>query len=100
MLLAVIAAVMLGTKISRPMNAVAEAAEQLSKFELDSIQPLPRSRILEVDHQADALNRTRVAMAEFSRYVPKPLVARLLRTGRNDGLTEGGGLRLRPANST
>lgn len=84
----VIAAILIGRRISRPMNNIAAAAENLAAFELESIAPLPRSRILEIDHQAVALNRTRVAMSEFARYVPRPLVARLLRDGVNGMPTE------------
>lgn len=81
LVLAVAAAIWLGRTISRPMLAISNTAESLSKFDLDAIEPLPRSRILEIDHQANALNRMTVAMREFSRYVPRPLVARLIRTG-------------------
>lgn len=88
LIVAVTAAIWLGRTISRPMLAISSTAEMLSQFNLDAIEPLPRSRILEIDHQANALNRMTVAMREFSRYVPRPLVARLIRTGAAEGETE------------
>ena len=88
LIVAVTAAIWLGRSISRPMLAISSTAEMLSQFNLDAIEPLPRSRILEIDHQANALNRMTVAMREFSRYVPRPLVARLIRTGAAEGETE------------
>ena len=81
MLAAVIAAILLGRRISRPMSAVAEAAAHFSDFRLDDINPLPRSRIREIDEQAVALNRMRTILLHFTRYVPRELVARLMRSG-------------------
>lgn len=81
LVLAVIAAILLGKRISKPMHRIAAAAEKLAAFEIDTIEPLRRSRIAEIDQQAIALNRTRFAMQEFARYVPRKLVERLVRHG-------------------
>lgn len=78
---AVVAAILLGRRISRPMSEVAEAAAHFSDFRLDDINPLPRSRIREIDDQAVALNRMRNVLLHFTRYVPRELVARLMRSG-------------------
>lgn len=82
---AVFAAILLGRRISRPMAHVAEAAAQFSDFRLDDIVPLSRSRIREIDDQAVALNRMRTIVLQFTRYVPRELVARLVRTGEEAG---------------
>jgi adenylate cyclase len=80
---AVIAAILLGKRISAPMTRIADTAELLSEFEIDKIKPLPRSYVREIDNQAVALNRMHMAIREFSRYVPRTLVARLVRLGTN-----------------
>lgn len=82
---AVAAAILLGRRISRPMAEVALAAARFSDFRLDDIEPLPRSRIREIDDQAVALNRMRAIVLQFTRYVPRELVARLVRTGEAAG---------------
>nr|MCU0790081.1 adenylate/guanylate cyclase domain-containing protein [Nitratireductor sp.] len=80
---AVIAAILLGKRISAPLTRIANTAELLSQFEIDKIKPLPRSFVREIDHQAVALNRMHTAIREFSRYVPRSLVARLVRVGKD-----------------
>ncbi len=84
---AVLAAIMLGKRISAPLTRIASTAEQLSEFEIDKIEPLPRSLIREIDHQAVALNRMHTAIREFSRYVPRTLVARLVRLGSDAAIS-------------
>ncbi|MEM7463725.1 MAG: adenylate/guanylate cyclase domain-containing protein, partial [Pseudomonadota bacterium] len=81
LLVAVLVAFLLGRRISLPMVAIAKTARQLSAFDIDGLKPLPGSRIREINDQAEALNNVRRAMREFARYVPRPLVARLIRSG-------------------
>jgi adenylate cyclase len=78
---ALLGAILLGKRISAPLSRIANTAEKLSDFDLDRFEPLPRSRIREIDHQAVALNRMHTAIKEFSKYVPRTLVARLVRSG-------------------
>jgi len=78
---AVLLAMMIGKRISKPMAQIAAAASRFTSFRLDEIEVLPRSRIREIDDQAVALNRMRTAMQQFTRYVPRELVARLVRSG-------------------
>jgi adenylate cyclase len=78
---ALLGAILLGKRISAPLSRIANTAEKLSDFELEKFEPLPRSRIREIDHQAVALNRMHTAIKEFSKYVPRTLVARLVRSG-------------------
>ncbi|MCB1460857.1 MAG: adenylate/guanylate cyclase domain-containing protein [Nitratireductor sp.] len=81
LLVAVVAAVLLGRSLSRPMRQIAGTAALLSSFDIDEIRPLPRSRVREVDEQAVALNRMHTMLRQFARYVPRELVARLMRSG-------------------
>ncbi|MEZ5870318.1 MAG: adenylate/guanylate cyclase domain-containing protein [Nitratireductor sp.] len=78
---AVLAAILLGKRISRPMARIADTAGKFSAFKLHDIDVLPRSRITEIDEQAQALNRLSTAMIEFSRYVPHEIVSSLVRYG-------------------
>jgi adenylate cyclase len=79
--LALIAAVMLGKRLSKPVRAIASQAHLVADFNLDDIKPLPRSRVLEFDDQANAFNAMLAGLRAFSAYVPRSLVAKLVRTG-------------------
>ena len=81
LLAAVIAAILLGKRISLPMVKIAETAGSFSAFRLEDISVLPRSRVTEIDKQALALNRLYTAMQEFRRYVPHEIVSSLVRFG-------------------
>jgi len=78
---AVIAAILLGRRLSRPIKAIAGHARQVADFDLDNIQPLPRSRVRELDDQASAFNGMLVGLRAFSTYIPRSLVAKLVRSG-------------------
>jgi adenylate cyclase len=84
LVLALIAALLLGKRLARPIKAIAAQAHLVADFDLDSVRPLPRSRVLEFDHQATAFNGMLTGLRAFSGYVPRSLVARLVRTGDAD----------------
>lgn len=81
MVLAVLAAIWLGRRVARPVIRIAGAAEQIAAFELDDVPALPPSRIRELDTQARAFNAMLGGLRWFEAYVPKRLVARLMRGG-------------------
>ncbi len=81
LILAVIAAIYLSAKISRPLRDISKIAGKFTRFEIDDIQALPPSRVSEINEQAMAINSVRTAMSEFTHYVPKSLVSGLVRTG-------------------
>jgi len=78
---AIIAAVLLGRRLSRPVQAIAGHARQVADFDLDNIQPLPPSRVRELDDQASAFNAMLIGLRAFSTYIPRSLVAKLVRSG-------------------
>ncbi len=78
---AVLAAILLGKRLSRPVQAIAGQAQRVANFELDGLTPLPRSRVLEIDDQASAFNAMLIGLRAFSTYIPRSLVAKLVRTG-------------------
>lgn len=79
---AVVVAVLLGRRLSRPIQAIAGQASRVANFELDDVTPLPRSRVLELDEQASAFNAMLVGLRAFSTYVPRSLVSKLVRSGQ------------------
>ena len=81
LLLAVVAAVFLGKRISSPMSRIAANAAAFSDFRLDDISVLPRSRVREIDDQVVAMNTLGTMMSEFTQYVPRKLVARIISSG-------------------
>ncbi len=78
---AVIVAILLGKRLSRPIRAIAGQATRVADFDLDGVTPLPRSRVLELDDQASAFNAMLIGLRAFSTYIPRSLVAKLVRTG-------------------
>ena len=81
MVAAVIAAILLGKLLARPIKAIAGQATRVADFDLDGVTPLPRSRVRELDDQASAFNAMLIGLRAFSTYIPRSLVARLVRTG-------------------
>ena len=82
--IALVVAVMLGKRLSRPIKAIAAQAHLVADFDLDGVKPLPHSRVLEFDNQASAFNAMLTGLRAFSAYVPRSLVAKLVRTGEAD----------------
>ena len=56
LVVALIVAVVLGKRLSRPIKAIAAQAHLVADFELERVTPLKRSRVLEFDDQATAFN--------------------------------------------
>lgn len=78
---AVVVAILLGRRLSKPIQAIAGQATRVADFDLDDVSPLPRSRIKELDDQASAFNAMLIGLRAFSTYIPRSLVAKLVRTG-------------------
>ncbi len=78
LVLAIVCAIFLARRIARPIQILADAAERVGRLELDTIKPLPRSRIRELDEQSVAFNRMVEGLKWFETYVPKTLVKRLI----------------------
>ncbi|MER9063406.1 adenylate/guanylate cyclase domain-containing protein [Mesorhizobium sp. M0698] len=81
MAVAVIVAILLGRRLSRPIQAIAGQAMRVADFDLDGVTPLPHSRVRELDNQASAFNAMLIGLRAFSTYIPRSLVAKLVRTG-------------------
>jgi adenylate cyclase len=78
---AIIVAILLGRRLSKPIQTIAGQATRVADFDLDGVTPLPRSWIKELDEQASAFNAMLIGLRAFSTYIPRSLVAKLVRTG-------------------
>ncbi|MEP0940233.1 MAG: adenylate/guanylate cyclase domain-containing protein [Rhizobiaceae bacterium] len=81
LLLTLLAAVLLSHRLSKPMRRIAETTSKFSRLELDGFEPLPKSRVRELDTQANVINSMHTALSQFSKYVPQKLVQRILESG-------------------
>ena len=75
---AVIAAIILGRKIARPVNELATATKQIADLKLDNVAQLPTSRIRELNEQSQSFNMMLSGLRWFETYVPKTLVKQLM----------------------
>ena len=81
LLLTLLAAILLANRLSKPMRRIAETTDRFSKLELTGFEPLPTSRVRELNTQANVINSMHTALTQFSKYVPQKLVQRILESG-------------------
>jgi adenylate cyclase len=77
--LAVLAAALLGRRLSRPIFRLAEVADAIRHLDLEGLKPLPRSHVSEIDRAARAFNAMMTTMAWVETYLPRRLVKQLMR---------------------
>lgn len=87
LVLALVAAVVLGRLIARPIRRLAEDSSRIGHLELDQVGTLAPSRLRELDDQARAFNTMLASLRSFETYVPRRLVTRLIRAGGESGVT-------------
>ncbi len=74
-------AFLLARRISRPILRLAEATDQIRKFQLD--EPLDlKSRITEIQILREAINRMKVSLRSFMRFAPQQLVQEVVLAGK------------------
>jgi adenylate cyclase len=81
LLLGVLAAILLGRGIARPVRRLAAGAQHIGEFDLTQVERMPPSMIRELNDQAQAFNTMLTSLRSFETYVPRPLVKRLIREG-------------------
>jgi class 3 adenylate cyclase len=86
LLLAVLAAIVLGRLIARPIVRLADSAALIGSLELERVGGLPPSVIMELNDQARAFNTMLAGLQTFSTYVPRSLVARLIAKGEEQSI--------------
>ena len=77
-LVCVLAAVILGRRISAPIRALAAGSTAIADLDLEHVARLKPSRIRELDEAANAFNRMTAGLRWFETYVPQQLVRRLM----------------------
>jgi class 3 adenylate cyclase len=80
LLLAVAAAALIGRRIATPARRLAEGARRIQALDLAGVPDIPGSFFKEIDDAARDFNAMRDGLAWFERYVPKTLVAQLMRS--------------------
>ncbi len=71
----------LARRLSRPMLALADAADKVERLDLSTSPPPPPSWIAEANRAHAALDRMRVALGVFATYLPATLMRRLISAG-------------------
>jgi len=83
--LGLIGATLLATRVTRPLQMLSTDADRMREFELE--RPVETSAwIAEIAGLAHAMERMRIGMRTFGRYVPKGLVRRLMEAGGEPSL--------------
>lgn len=80
-LLAVLAAVVVGRRLARPVEELAAASAAISRLDLDRVEAVHPSRVREVDEAGRAFNAMLGTLRLFRRYVPHKLVRTLMAIG-------------------
>ena len=81
LVLSVLAAILLGRRIARPIVRFSSAAGRIRDLEISKVNDLPGSVFRELNDQSHAFNAMLRALRWFEFYVPKKLVEQLLRRG-------------------
>jgi adenylate cyclase len=85
-IIGVIAAIVIGGLISRPVRRLAASASAVARLDLDAVESPPASPVAEVDEQARAFGLMLDALKVFQTYVPRSLVQRLVELGGEQGM--------------
>lgn len=83
LVIALIAAIIIGRRIAKPVVRFSEAAGRIQDLNLDKVEPLPGSLFRELNDQARAFNAMLQGLHWFELYVPKKIVDRLVRRGES-----------------
>ncbi len=81
LVLAIVAAVLLGRRIARPIVRFSAAAGQVRDLNIGEIGDLPGSVFRELDQQAKSFNAMLRALRWFELYIPRKVVERLVKRG-------------------
>jgi adenylate cyclase len=81
LVVSVLVAVWLGKRVARPLKALAEQSEKVGNLSLSDVEPLPRSRVSELDQVAQAFNAMVEGLRAMNTYVPRSLFIKLMRLG-------------------
>ena len=83
---AILAAILLGRFLARPIQEAATGAARVGELELERVERLPSSVIRELDDQSRAFNTMLASLRSFETYVPRSLVQRLIHLGEEQAV--------------
>ncbi|WP_420411235.1 adenylate/guanylate cyclase domain-containing protein [Roseibium sp.] len=81
LVVSVLIAIWLGRRFSRPLRNLSRQSEKVATLSLHDVEPLPRSRIAEMDQVASAFNAMVEGLKAMNTYVPRSLFIKLMRLG-------------------
>ena len=84
LVLSIIAAVILGRRIAKPIVRFSAKAGQVRDLNIGEIDDLPGSVFRELDQQARSFNAMLRALRWFELYIPRKVVERLVKRGEMD----------------
>ncbi|MEO9574653.1 MAG: adenylate/guanylate cyclase domain-containing protein [Tateyamaria sp.] len=87
LVLAVIGSMFLSRWVAAPISEAADATLKVGNLNLDEIDPLPPSRITELNNQAIAFNQMLEGLRWFETYVPRKLVRRLIQQKEHSSIS-------------
>ncbi len=84
LVLSIVAAVILGRRIAKPIVRFSAAAGKVRELNIGEIDDLPGSVFREIDQQSRSFNAMLYALRWFELYIPRKVVERLVKRGEMD----------------
>ncbi|WP_428687020.1 adenylate/guanylate cyclase domain-containing protein [Roseibium sp.] len=81
LIISVLIAFWIGRRVARPLRKLAVQSERVGSLSLNEVDPLPRSRVAELDQVAVAFNSMVEGLKAMNTYVPRSLFIKLMRLG-------------------
>ncbi|WP_298958238.1 adenylate/guanylate cyclase domain-containing protein [uncultured Roseibium sp.] len=81
LVISVLIAFWIGRRVARPLRTLAVQSERVGTLSLNEVEPLPRSRVAELDQVALAFNAMVEGLKAMNTYVPRSLFIKLMRLG-------------------
>ncbi len=81
LLVSLLIAIVIGHKIAQPIKRISQAATRVGDFEISKINDLDGSVFRELNDQSNAFNAMLGALRWFELYVPRKIVASLIKRG-------------------
>ncbi|WP_299472061.1 adenylate/guanylate cyclase domain-containing protein [uncultured Roseibium sp.] len=81
LVISVLIAFWLGRRVARPLRNLAVQSERVGSLSLNDVEPMPRSRVAEIDQVALAFNSMVEGLKAMNTYVPRSLFIKLMRLG-------------------
>lgn len=81
LVVSVLIAFWMGRRVARPLRNLAVQSRRVGTLSLQEVEPLPRSRVAEIDQVALAFNSMVEGLKAMNTYVPRSLFIKLMRLG-------------------